>query len=313
VTVALGDVNGDGFADLIVGAATGTAQVKVYDGKALANGTLTAANAETHLLTQFTAYDSRYSVGVNVAASYVNGTTDADIITGAASGNPHVKVFNSQAIANGTFNPANPDASLSAQWFAYGVGLNIGATVAGGDLENDGFADVVTGASTGNPHVKVYSGRAIHNGTFNGGNPDASLVTSFMPYTTGMGLGVNVAVGDVNGDGFADLITGPRTMTPDVRVYDGKAIATGTFNALNPNLQRLDQFFAFDPKYHTGVSLAAADFTGNGRASLLTAASTGAPDYRLVDGLRSTGTLPPSLNGIDATLPGFQGGLFVAG
>jgi hypothetical protein len=312
VTVALGDVNGDGFEDLIVGSASGAPHVKVYDGKALANGTFTAANAESHLITQFMAYDPKFGVGVNVAAAYVKGTPNADIITGPTFGNPHVKVYDSDALANGTFSAAHPDASLLAQWFAYSVNFNIGVTVAGGDVEGDGFADVVTGAASGNPHVKVYSGRAIHNHTLNGLNPDSSLVTSFMPYATGSGLGVNVAVGDVNGDGFADVITGPTRSSPQVRVFNGRAMANGTFAASHPDASRLDQFFAFDPKFGTGVALAASDFTGSGRASILTGAMSGSPHYRLVDGLNSTGILPPALQGIDAVLANFRGGLFVA-
>ena len=311
VTVAMGDVNGDGYEDLIVGSASGAAHVKVYDGKALAQGTFTAANAESHLLTQFLAYDSSFGVGVNVAAAYVNGTPNADIITGPTSGNPDVKVFNSDTIANGSFDAAHPDANLLARWFAFDLNHNLGATVAGGDVEGTGFADVVTGATAGNPHVKVYSGRAIHNRTFNPANPDASLVASFFPYTTGQGLGVNVAVGDVNGDHFADVITAPGASSPDVRVYDGKAIANGSFSSSSPDTHRLDQFFAFDPSSGTGVNLAAADFTGSGRASILTGASNGTPHYRLVDGLNSTGVLPPALNGIDAVLANFRGGLFV--
>jgi hypothetical protein len=311
VTVTMGDVNGDGFEDLIVGSASGSAHVKVYDGKALANGTFTAANAESHLLTQFMGFDPKFGVGVNVAAAYVNGSTHANIILGAASGNPQVKVFNTDGIGNGSFDAAHPDANLLTTWFAYGKNFNIGVTVAGGDIEGNGFADVVTGTSSGNPNVKVYSGKAIHNRTFNSMNPDASLVANFFPYATGKGMGVNVAVGDVNGDHFADVITAPTISSPDVRVYDGKAMATGTFSAKNLDASRLDQFFAFDPKYGTGVTLAAADFTGSGRASILTGAASGSPHYRVVDGLNSKGTLPPALNSIDAVLANFKGGIYV--
>ena len=97
----------------------------------------------------------------------------------------------------------------------------------------------------------------------------------------------------------------------DVRVFDGRAIANGTFDASQPDASRLDQFFAFDPVYGTGVTLGASDFTGSGRASILTGASTGNPHYRLVDGQNSSGTLPPAINGIDAIASDFQGGVYV--
>jgi hypothetical protein len=310
VTVAMGDVNGDGYEDLIVGSATGSAHVKVYDGRALADSTFTAATAESHLITQFMAYDSRFGVGVNVAAAYVTGSPNADIITGTTSGNPHVKVYNSDAIASGTFGQ-NPDSYMLAQFFAYSIGANMGVTVAGGNIDGNRYADIVTGTTSGTGQVNVYSGRAIRFQTFDNNHPERSLLTSFTPYASNPGVGVNVAVGDVNGDGFADLITAPARSSPDVRVFDGRAIANGTFDANHPDASRLDQFFAFDPVYGTGVTLSVSDFTGSGRASILTGASTSNPHYRLVDGQNSSGTLPQAINGIDAIVSDFQGGVYV--
>jgi hypothetical protein len=102
-----------------------------------------------------------------VAVGEVNGDGIYDLVTGAAGGNPDVRVLNGQALANNTFDPDNPDASLMAQWFAYGSNLNVGAHVAVGDIEQDGFADIVTGATVGNPDVRVYRGLDIAQGTFN--------------------------------------------------------------------------------------------------------------------------------------------------
>src|SRR5262249_158622 len=141
--------------------------------------------------------------------------------------------------------------------------------------------------------------------------PDASLVASFIPYGTGLGFGVNVAVGDIDGDHFADVITAPTRLSPDVRVYDGTAMANGTFHTASPDANRLEQFFAFDPKFETGVTLAAVDSTGDGLASILTGASSGSPHYRLVDGQKAAGILPRAVRGIDAIVADSQGGLFV--
>jgi hypothetical protein len=110
---------------------------------------------------EFLAYEASATVGVNVAVGDVNGDGYPDIVTATASGNPHVKVFDGKAIATGAFNSANPDASLLAQFFAYGLNFNVGANIAVGDVNGDGYADIVTGASTGNPHVKVYSGKRL--------------------------------------------------------------------------------------------------------------------------------------------------------
>jgi hypothetical protein len=261
VNVAVGDINGDGYPDIVTGAASGNPQVKVFDGKAIATGTMDWNNPDGSLLAQFFAYGLNFNVGVNVAVGDVIGDGFADIVTGATVGNPHVKLYSGKAIAAGTFNGANPDASLLAQFFAYGVQFNVGANVAVGDINGDGFADIVTGATAGNPQVKVYSGKAIASGTFNDANPDASLVNQFFAYGLQFDVGVEVAVADVEGDGFADIITGAPSGSPHVKVYRGQNLANGSFNPANPDASLLIQFMANSSQPYGGVMVGAANLT----------------------------------------------------
>src|SRR5262249_45489007 len=155
----------------------------------------------------------------------------------------------------GTFNTANPDASLLAQFFPYALQFNVGANVAVGDIEKNGYADIVTGATVGNPDVRVYRGKAIATGPFDPNN--ASLLAQFFPYALQFNVGVNVAVGDVNKDGYADIVTGASVGNPDVRVFSGKAIATGTFQ---PNgSSQLAQWFAYGLNFNVGAFVAVGD------------------------------------------------------
>src|SRR5262249_32263206 len=153
----------------------------------------------------------------------INGDGFADIVTGPLAGNPDVRVYSGKDIATGSFNSSG--ASLLAQWFAYGLNFNVGANVAVGDVKRDGYADRVTGATAGNPHVKVESGKDIARGAF---SPDgASLLGQWFPYALQFNVGANVSIGDVNGDGFADISTGASIGNPDVRVYNGRDVAAG--------------------------------------------------------------------------------------
>ncbi len=258
INVAVGDVNGDGYPDIVTGTGAGNPHVKVFDGRAIATNTLNWSNPDGSVLAQFFAYGLNFNVGVNVAVGDVNGDGFADIVTGATAGNPHVKVYSGRAIASGTFNGSYPDASLLAQFFAYGVQFNIGANVAVGDVNGDGFADIVTGATAGNPQVKVYSGKAIATGVFDDGNPDGNLVGQFFAYGLQFDIGVEVAVADVEGDGFADVITGAPTGNPHVKVYRGQNLANGSFNPAYPDASVLIQFMANNSQLTGGVMVGAA-------------------------------------------------------
>jgi|SRR6516225_4651172 hypothetical protein len=304
VAVAVGDVTGDGTPDLIVGSTEGTSRVRIYNGRDILNDSFDPVDS---LIVQFSAYGS-FNVGVNLAVGYITSNQFADIVTGANQGNPHVKIFRGSAIADGTFNPANPDASLVTSFFAYPLQFNVGASVAVGDVEGTGVADIITGATTGNPHVKVYGGQAIADGTFDTANPDADLLTSFFAYAVGNDIGVNVAVADTNGDGNADIITGASAGNSHVKVFDGQAIANGTFDDADPDASLLTQFFAYDPGLAGGVRVASADFNGTGFAQILTGNYNGPPHYRILRG-DAAGINPPAL--FEGYPFGFQDSLYV--
>jgi hypothetical protein len=300
ISVAVGDVNGDGIYDLVTGAAVGSGGVRVYDGQAFANGTFDPNNPDASLLAQFYPYGS-FSVGVNVAVGDISGSGFADIVTGAASGNPDVRVFSGLDIADHTFVPNG--SSLLAHWFAYGINFNVGANVAVGDVNGDSYPDIVTGATQGNPHVKVYNGKDVATGHF---NPNGtSVLAAWFAYGVGFGMGVNVAVGDTTGDGFSDIITGATMGNPDVHVYSGHDIARGTFDPNGASL--IDRFFAYDVGQDIGVTVGSADFEENGRFDIVTG-STREPRLRVVRG-DSSGVLPPAI--LDITAPDLEGGIYV--
>ncbi len=309
VSVAVGDVDGDGFPDLVTAATSGNPHVKVFSGQALLTN-FNAANPDASLLASFFAYGLNFNVGASVAIGDVNHDGFADIVTGASAGNPHVKVYDGQAIAHHTFDGTNPDASLLASFFAYGLQFNVGVNVAAGDVNHDGFADVVTAPTAGNPQVKVYDGQAIAHGSFDGTNPDASLLTSFFAFGLNFDIGAFVSVADVTGNGFGDVIVGASAGNPQVKVYDGRAIANHSFDGGNPDANLLTMFFAYGLNLDIGASVSAAAFDVGGPADILTGAAQGAAHYRLVRGLAS-GIQPPAEHGIDAVATDITGGILV--
>ena len=127
ISVATGDVTGDGVEDIITGAGAGASHVKVFDGR---------TGAEIY---SFFAYGD-FPGGVSVAAGDVLGTGRAQIITGAgAGGGPHVKVFD---LSGGT--PAE-----ARSFFAYDPAFTGGVNVGAGRLDNRGRDLIVTGTGAG--------------------------------------------------------------------------------------------------------------------------------------------------------------------
>jgi hypothetical protein len=136
--------------------------------------------------------------GVNVAAGDLDGDGYDEIITGAGPGavfGPHVRAFN----FDGT-PPVSPVAGVS--YFAYGT-LKYGVNVTAGDLDGDGYDEIITGAGPGavfGPHVRAWN--------VDGGTAAAIPGVSFLAYGTNK-FGVNVAAGDLDGDGLAEIVTAP--------------------------------------------------------------------------------------------------------
>jgi beta-glucosidase len=244
------------------------------------NGRVEVFERDNTLVGDFAPFGAAYGGPVSVAVGDVNGDGYNDLVVGAAKGNPDVRVYDGRAFARGTFDPAQPNASLLAQFFPYALQFNVGANVAVGDVTGDGFADIVTGATAGNPDVRVYSGKDIARHSFSPNG--ASLVAQFFPYALQFDVGANVAVGDVNHDGYGDIVTGPTAGNPDVRVYSGKDIARGAFDPAGAS--QLAQWFAFAIDFDVGVNVAVGDTEGDGDGDVITGATSGNPDVRIYSG-----------------------------
>jgi len=148
----------------------------------------------------------------------------------------------------------------------------------------------VVGADAGGlPEVKVFDATT------------GALKFHFLAYDAGFRGGVRVAVGDVNGDGTDDIITGAGPGGgPQVRVFDG---LTG-----QPLAGTLGSFFGISPSsFSGGVFVAAGDVDGDGRADIIVGADAGGgPQVNVFSG--RTGAVLHTFNALPAT---FSGGVRV--
>ena len=106
---------------------------------------------------------------------------------------------------------------------------------------------------------------------------------------------VNVAAGDVTGDGFADIITGSGSVATHVQVFDGRS---GELRS---------SFLAF-PGGPYGVRVGSADTNGDGMADIIATPAGALPQVTIFDG--ASGGVLDSFFGLD---PAGGAGVFVAG
>ncbi|MCP4358569.1 MAG: DUF11 domain-containing protein, partial [Chloroflexi bacterium] len=202
-----GDVNGDGYTDIIIGArgysngesAEGGAYV--YYGSATGLSSTPAWTAESNYANAWFGY------AVDTAGD-VNNDGYADVIIGSPmDGNGTVnggKVYGFYGSGSGL--SATPDWLIVSD--QDGAGLGTGTSVASvGDVNGDGYDDALVGAQTyDNPETnegQVY----LYYGSANGLNLAPAWTAESNQANANFGWSV-AAVGDVNLDGFADFIIG---------------------------------------------------------------------------------------------------------
>jgi hypothetical protein len=193
VFVAAADLDGDGYAEIAVSADQGGgSRVTVYDGR-------TGAAVADFLGIE----DARFRGGARVAFGDLNGDGTPDLFVAAGQGGgPRVAVYDGR-----TLTPGRTPTRVINDFFVFEQTLRNGVYLAAGDVDGDGRDDLVLGGGPGGgPRVLVLSGRTL----FSAG-PAAALadpVANFFAGDSTTRDGVRVATKNLDGDAFADLVTG---------------------------------------------------------------------------------------------------------
>ena len=187
----------------------------------------------------FFAYMEEFNGGVNIALGDVDGDDEIEIITVSISvGGPHLRIFDQQGNVEYQFMAFDPD---------YRDGVNLAV----GDLDGNGIDEIiVTPRANSQTRIKVYE---LENG-------QEVLQDSYLAYAENVVGGLNLAVGDIDGNGIDELVTVPLSGGgPHIRAFRQGGQAT-TLN-----------IFAFHSDYRGGVNIAVGDINNDGRAEIIVA------------------------------------------
>ncbi|MDP2812679.1 MAG: S8 family serine peptidase [bacterium] len=237
VALAVGDVNGDGQEEIITAPqAGGGPHIRVFD----LNG---------QVLSEFFAYDFKFTGGVKIALGDVNGDGQKEIITAPqAGGGPHIRVFDYQG-------------KVLSEFFAYESNFSGGVNIASGDVNNDSKDEIVVApASNREPEIKVFD--------------TEHLKSSFMAYDKSVNSGLNITVGDVNNDTWPEIVAVPaKNSAPNIKMFSYRGRLKG-------------EFLAYSEHLLSGIKILAKDISGDSLPEIITLPNRGAASLmRIYDSL----------------------------
>ncbi len=272
---AAGDVNGDGYSDVIVGIA-GFENGQPHEGRALVYlGSSTGPGASPAWTAESDQAETYFGSAVSTAGD-VNGDGYDDVIVGAGA------FENGQTNEGCAFVYLGSGSGLAASpgWTVESDQANalLGYDLTAGDVNGDGYDDVVVGAydfdngETNEGRIFLYLGSASGLST-----SPAWTVEGDEPYAN---LGQDLAAGDVNGDGYSDVLVGDvvdYSIGGDVfsaglvHAYLGSATGLATSPAWTAEHDQGDAEYG-----HVGLSISTAgDVNGDGYGDLV----VGTPGY----------------------------------
>ena len=241
---AVGDFNGDGVQDLAVATGAGPqAAVLIYNG----------ANWQHLVSTRIVL--GGFTGGVYLAAGDIDRDGNAELAVSMDKGGGKISVFD---VRNG-------DLALMADFYAFeDPSFRGGARIAMGDINKDGYADlVVTAGPGGGPRVCTIDGRALQR------NRTDRLYNDFYAYDRNLRTGAFVAVGDLNGDGYAEIIFsadvggGSRTIA-----YSGHTLTK--YAGVDPmTLPLLFSQYATPENLPYGTRVTVKDLNNDGRSEMI--------------------------------------------
>lgn len=230
--VATADVTGDGIADQILGTGPGTSSlVRIIDGQ---------TGSE---IFQIQPFESGFTGGVHVTAGDLTGDGVAELVVSPdVGGGPRIQIYqvSTRKLLADLYGINDPD-------------FRGGVRTAVGDINGDGRLDLVVAAGAGGgPRIAIFDGPSLLS------RSPVRILSDFFAFEERLRNGVVVAVADLNGDGFAELIVGAGSGGgPRIAVYSGRDLSAH-------RLHQVGNLFVGDSASLSGIRVAATDVDADG-------------------------------------------------
>lgn len=255
---AIGDLNGDGFDDAMIGSPTpeGSAHV-LYGGPEMGTGVVSSASLPS---IESTSKDARFGVSA-AGIGDIDGDGFDDVVIGASKQDARGAAY----LFHGPISGAMDDRDAAGSLLGASDGDQLGSTLAAvGDVSGDGVVDLLVGS---HGYQGGYGKAYLVSGAISGsGAPVTDVAFASIEGRNASRTGASIGGGDdLNGDGVPDIIIGAP----------GAGWASVFYGPVSGDLTINNADVLVEGDEHTGMAVATApDLDGDGYSDFLVGSPT---------------------------------------